>query len=664
MGNIPTHELPRGRTAAVRAPQFDVQTGDMGEGVARGVQQFGQGVTQAASNFEKYRAEADATQVQTAETLLLREVNRRVYEGEKAFINQRGENAYAYHGDVLEGLARERERIDAELANDTQRKHFAKRSEAILTAARRTADAHLSRETLAVQRDSDKARLVEAVRTAANSYADEDQASLHSGLQEDFDRAASLREGESDVAARARRRSSAQAIHEARLGAALQAADYDAAEKILNNHSTSKDDGGAAIIDPATAKRARDVIADARDKVANERTSMQILSTSRNDAGWVDAAKAKAALDELPETKRILAGEGTPRDVERKAAVEADLQRALADEERKRAASAENMLNEANIYLDESGGNLNDKRLAKIDAYFRNPANGYSDRWTSVKARIKREKQAAANLGRASAADARREQAEADKQAIDKYLEVANGSLGKAAALPVDVVFGGASATARQHIKALQAKDRKRVEGGGEAKWNEAKDMAWGEVKDRYAKDKKRATAFAGFFREWFNKWELEHEGDSPTKADVRKFLGEKLILGEEEDFLFDNDVYAWEREAGLADPNKPWKPAPAERQPSRLARESMGTKAAAPTPQAPAPTPPPAPGSDLEPLVAPQAPVDLEPLVRTPAQAKAAIIAELRAKYPGKPGETGDEKRRRLETMTSELQARLAKTR
>ena len=301
-----------------------------------------------------------------------------------------------------------------------------------------------------------------------------------------------------------------------------------------------------------------------------EATSSTILQAAQIPGyGWVDPAKALAAVDALPNT------DPTKDDVRK--LVEHQVEQA----ERLRKVAGEDALNRARSMLNQ-GVPLQGAQLAGLKAWMLDAPNGAAGLWDSLERNVEAEARARRverndreERARRVKADATREEREAERARKDAAKEEAD----KQKAYDADAVtafndleLGGKpgedqatvdlrarypdlSPTALGRLQGLQKKSAK--------EWNKDQGVSLGAFKAAVEEtgrqlgygEKTRAD-FLSYMRDQYDAWGMANPGKTPASVDVNKMLAEAVIYGDVS-MGYDKETWRLRREGKTAAPAK-----------------------------------------------------------------------------------------------------------
>ena len=414
------------------------QSDAVAQAVDRTGAEVGQAVDQYVARAAQAKAKADALQEANATTALEREFNAQLYgisgaDGSRTpgFLETQGLSASENSAATIEGLAKARQKIAESLANDEQRSSFLARSDQMLVGAQRTVESHTAQQFRVAQAASAQALQAQTLEGVFNA-PDDLATPIRSAAVESSLRALAPSPEAADAAV-AKWRSTLAATQ---IDRELNGNDFASADKLYEEKHDDlgllRDNVAARI---ASAKKAAATAgANAQAELAVE----GILGKSRNEDGYVDEAKARAALEAVPETERTRVR---------------TLLNAQLTEESKRLEYDNKQRRLQALELERKqglGAVLSDRKLVegfdKYDGEFLHRMLNEADlKW--------RRAQAAKN----NDAGARREQAALDATALNEYQAL--GQQEMADTDPEDFATGrGMSEVAKSKLKVLHTK--------------------------------------------------------------------------------------------------------------------------------------------------------------------------------------------------------------
>ena len=317
------------------------------------------------------------------------------------------------------------------------------------------------------------------------------------------------------------------------------------------------------------AKLGRPVAESSRAAEVESRGAAIIGEATDKAYGYVDPAKALAAVEAIPDDQAELK-KGVRQLVEHQVARSEGLRKRAGDEK----------LNEA-IALLEQGVGLTSPRMAPLKAWLLDPKNGAADLWQ----RLERGERAERRADRTAGAEERRRQRELNQEALYGF-----DALPPEEKIAVDVAgsFPDVDGPTRAHLRAKQQKAKEgwqKDQGVGETEFQRL-------VKTEVAgvvTSKKDLTTFLGAVGRERQRWLEENPGKQPPRAEVQRWIVDQLTIGDT-------------RGGSLLSPNKPRFKYPAnvpfvavpEEEQTLLRRRGVGAApAAAAPPVAPTTTAP-----------------------------------------------------------------------
>lgn len=208
----------------------------------------------------------------------------------EGYLQTRGADASRHGAKAQEWLEKQQKDIEEKLATPEAKAIFRKRSGDYLLQARRRMQGHETAQVEEAKVASNAALMDMGLRSVRANYADED---LATQIYRD-------RSGALHALARSPQEGFAQSmawqakVAEARVDAALDADDWQTAERIYEKHKDVIGDGG----------RMAKAINEKRSKATAERSAQVIVEQATDKTGRVDPDKVAEYIDELPENIR------------------------------------------------------------------------------------------------------------------------------------------------------------------------------------------------------------------------------------------------------------------------------------------------------------------------------------------------------------------------
>ncbi len=267
-------------------------------------------------------------------------------------------------------------------------------------------------------------------------------------------------------------------------------------------------------IDPEiAAKLGRPVAESSRAAEVESRGAAIVRDATDRAYGYVDPAKALAAVEAIPDDQAEL-----------KKGVRQLVEHQVARSEGLRKRAGEEKLNEATALL-EQGVGLTSPRMAPLKAWLLDPKNGAADLWQ----RLERGDRAERRADRTSAAEERRHQSELNRVALETFEGLPPE---EKIAVNVAEIYPDTDRVTRARLAAKQQKARQQ--------WQ--KDLGVGETEfQRVVKTevagvvttKKDLEQFLGAVGRERQRWLEANPGKEPPRAEVQKWIIGQLTMGD-----------------------------------------------------------------------------------------------------------------------------------
>lgn len=492
-------------------PAGDAGAGAVAEGLERAGQAVQRGASQVADMVARERERAtdiatlDATNgLQSFLTSTLEEAGDEQGQG-AGFLRVRGRAAFAREAATLEAIEKKRKELAASLPTEDARIRYENRSRALVDAARGRMESHLAQE-----RDT-------AAELTLRTTVEAAKGALAYGYADPATRAEQLEQVRTAVRARythappeelAKLQAAAEAdLHADVIEAALGAGDVEGGVAYFRTHREAL--GKHAPVLEARVRKEEEAL-------GAEKRAASIIDAARDpDVGWVDPARALAAVEALPEKQR----EPVRKLVEHLAT--------KAEALRKQQGTA--LLNEAMaIYMQT--GSLNTKRARDIETAMLEPKNGWVDAWRGFTRDIEQERRARAAEARARTSHAvglGAAQREANRLARAEFRAMDPEERARVSVLEHEA-FAGADLATKKDLIGDQHNLRQKLtsaEGVKEGTFYRAlqEDV---DADDRLRHNEKEAKEYKAFLGEWRRNF-IETTKREPTLSEVEEARAE-----------------------------------------------------------------------------------------------------------------------------------------
>lgn len=519
----------------VRAPRPGADA--FGGAVSEGLQQLGHGVQHVAKVVEAELAKSDLSAAQGLEV----QVKTAFNEGLAGFEKLQGESAVKGSKDALPQLEKARESIISKAEVSERARNIAKqRTEGDLLQARHLIDKHTAREDAVVQKQNFEARWATGLRTIATAPTDP--------LVRD-------RETQNMVGhltARARALGMGEEATNALEGQWRQ----EAASVVLDSLVGSRNTQGAREYFEANrqalgtkAPHFEALLSKMKEGEAAEVKSMDLVGSARDPAtGWVDEAKAFAALDAMPP--------GQLKDETRQR-----LEHRLSVEDRLRKEQVTERFESALTAVLQGGiGSVDPRERQWLEE--RAP-----EKWRKLQLAARQE----GRSRRSTTAAEKRAQDEADQRALFAFNQLPDE---EQSAFDVHDLAGSASTKMMNAVLGRKKAAGERVRKGTQIQEDDFKRTVF--LQGQAAGlDPKDTQAGLPAYVNGMNQWWLSFPQDKkPTAAEVTKEQASRLLKLRKEGFFSNDEAF------GFQSPGEGFKPLEGEEQPSAL---NKGYKAPAP---------------------------------------------------------------------------------
>jgi hypothetical protein len=251
--------------------------------------------------------------------------------------------------------------------------------------------------------------------------------------------------------------------------------------------------------------------------VVDEKASAIVAASLIPGTSWAAPGKALAAVEAMKNVR--------PEEKDR---IRKAVEHQVTKLEQTRVDTAERYMSYGLTVYNETG-TIQSPAMAPVRAWLLDPANGAANYWQRI-VNVDDQRKA---LGRTSSAEERRAQAEANALARAEYLAL---SPGEQVRTNIDGKYAGrADQTTLYGLKRVQSSSRKIIEGGGLASETEFQRFATRAAKD--AKLKKDVAAdFVMSIADWRVKYLEDHDGQEPTRAEMKAAVADSLLYGEREE--------------------------------------------------------------------------------------------------------------------------------
>ena len=251
--------------------------------------------------------------------------------------------------------------------------------------------------------------------------------------------------------------------------------------------------------------------------VVDQRASAIVAASLIPGTSWSAPGKAIANVDAMQDVRP-----------EEKAKIRQAVEHQVAKLEQTRVDTAERYMSYG-LTVYNTTGTLQSPAMAPIRAWLLDPVNGAANYWQRI-VNVDDQRKA---LGRTSSAEERRAQAEANALVRAEYLALSPGQQVRA---DIDAKYAGrADETTLFGLKRVQNSSKKIVEGGGLATETEFQRFATKAAKDtKLPKDV--AADFVMSIADWRVKYLEEHDGQEPTRAEMKAAVTDSLLYGERDE--------------------------------------------------------------------------------------------------------------------------------
>lgn len=296
---VPDYGGPQVASRPLGAPQLSLDTrGANGEAVAQGLQQLGAGLRQAAGQVGQAQQEEqqrrDVAALAQTESDFDKLRTQLLYHPETGALTLRGTRAAPVVEPTLKALEEKRQELARGLTSEHARTAWLGRSGGAVEDVRRALFQHQVREETEAVDVTTRLALEQKLTLATGSYADEVTQKRVALERESMLVAQARTRGLPAEAVRALLEGATAEQDEARLRGAVAAGDWRAGQAILAG-------GAEGRLGPRATSYAK-ALAELASAGEAERQAADILSTTRKaDTGWVDEARALAAVDAVPE---------------------------------------------------------------------------------------------------------------------------------------------------------------------------------------------------------------------------------------------------------------------------------------------------------------------------------------------------------------------------
>lgn len=503
--------------SAPLSPPKQPMPGDSGNGaLARGlgqlggaVENVGQDVLEAAA---KDRQRAEAVAASDAENALQAAITEEFYDDARGALHKRGREALPAVDGAYANIAKRRDEISKGLS-ERSRAVFESRASDILTGARRTGEGHAATQTRAAEADTIEAAQAGAIDALARNPYDKDEINLQ----------------------RARVLPRVRAFALSPEAAAQAEAQFEkvAATTRLNRMLDDGDDESAAVLfakakdalGPDGRRFEREIKTLKRTKDADRAVSAVVAYARDDETGWVDEAAALRAF------------EATAVDDPRtKDAAQDRLREALSEAARVKTKDIDGRFTEAFTAYNQGG-------IRAIPARTADWLNTHApEKW----AFFKKDAERRWRQSRSDGAEARREQAAIDKEALYDFRAK------EAATKPeADVVAEyGPAGVSPAGLKVIEAEKRKAIDSVAKGYATDEGEFVRSALAKAPAKvqgnEKKSKALKAAAVRE-FNAYVEQHK--RPPPADVANKLVDESLLNSisVEGLIFDSKKLGFE---------------------------------------------------------------------------------------------------------------------
>ncbi|MGH9811526.1 MAG: hypothetical protein ACRD4T_00170 [Candidatus Acidiferrales bacterium] len=407
MPRVPLLEVPQVETRALPTP-YERTASDTGLGdLAAGLQRLGAGLERRRLREEQEQAQerkaeearqakhqealarANATAASDALNELKHGSQTGLYgdKGQGGFLATRGQDAAKASEVSLAEMQKRAEALSRRLANDEQRGIFRQHAQGVLLGFRQDVDRHVSTQQRAAEQASLEGAKQLALSSVAHRFGDELAVERESRAVEDRLVAFSLspEDAARDVAEWRR------SVVKTRMGALLEAKDWQGAEALYGK--------AKELLGPEGARIEKDIRAVRRDGEA-DRLAISAVESAIDDDGRVDADRALAGVDVVTE------GDTDIRDEARRRA-----QQRIMVAERAYDAETERLSKEAHAAYNRGGWN-------GVPGPLKDALN---ERNPGLYGRLRDDSDRRYRQRRGAAVDARREQADRDRDARNEF---------------------------------------------------------------------------------------------------------------------------------------------------------------------------------------------------------------------------------------------------
>jgi len=339
----------------------------------------------------------------------------------------------------------------------------------------------------------------------------------------------------------------------------------------------------------------KDKLGDKGDRIARQIEELRIANVVEQKASeivaaslipgtsWAAVGKAQAAVEAMKDVRP-----------EEKQKIRQLVEHQVAKLEQTRTDAAERYMSYGLTVYNETG-TLQSPAMAPVRAWLLDPVNGAANYWQRI-VNVDDQRKA---LGRTSSAEERRAQAEANALVRAEYLALPPGVQVRT---DIDAKYAGrADDTTLYDLKRIQNASKKVVDGGGLASETEFQRFATKAAKDaKLPKDV--AADFVMSIADWRVKYLEDHDGQEPTRAEMKAAVADQLLFGERAEGegvkgWFQPNRYKFQAE----EKGEKFVPFPAEEQPYMGAKAEQYRQTAAnkeelgavPLPSAPSPSVP-----------------------------------------------------------------------
>jgi hypothetical protein len=512
MPRVPIIDAPSVRAAPLPSVRQNLrfEAGQAGQAVKAAGQMVGQAWNAVAQEKKKADAaravEELASFTRDADAELFDPTVDEASQQPKGYTLKRGKVAFADRDNTQGRIDALVEQHTANLVNDDQKKAFLSQAREKVNTYVRQIQVHAGREAESVQSQAYKINREAGLQHVAN-FAD-DPAGRTAGI-EAVTAAADAEAITIGLDPEAREKWVKLAETDARVSALNSLLARGNIREAESFYAVSKDalgDKGDRIARQIEELRVANVV--------DQKASAIVAASLIPGTSWAAPGKAQAAVETMKDVKP-----------EEKAKIRQLVEHQVQKLEQTRVDTAERYMSYGLTVYNETG-TLQSPAMAPVRAWLLDPANGAANYWQRI-VNVDDQRKA---LGRTSSAEERRAQAEANALVRAEYLALSPGEQVRA---NIDAKYAGrADDTTLYGLKRVQNASKKVVDGGGLATETEFQRFATRAAKDaKLPKD--TAADFVMSIADWRVKYLEEHDGQEPTRAEMKAAVADALLYGE-----------------------------------------------------------------------------------------------------------------------------------